>query len=169
MIPKNLLNKTALKKMAFRKRCESGQIKMTRLSFWASCGKLYARFLEKVCEWEDISEKLRVFRNQLFLGKQFLIREKFFFLSFFELNDNVSCIREVDGKQYLTFGEISLILQKTIVFLKLWHWKMITFAVFRTHTQVLWWIEEQFDNRLEFTLILNKKLKNWIIRFFRLL
>ena len=37
---------------------------------------------------------------------------------------------------------------------------MITFAVFRTHTQVLWWIEEEFDNRLEFTLILNKKLKN---------
>ena len=36
---------------------------------------------------------------------------------------------------------------------------MITFAVLRTHTQVLWWIEKQFDNRLEFTLILNKKLK----------
>lgn len=36
---------------------------------------------------------------------------------------------------------------------------MITFAVFRTHTQVLWWIEEQFDNRLEFTLILNKKIE----------
>ena len=135
MIPKNLLNKTALKKRwLFENAVNQDKLKW-RFHFERVAVSYMEDSLKKCAgEWENISEKLRVFRNQLFLGKQFLIREKFFFLSFFELNDNVSCIREVDGKQYLTFGEISFILQNTIVFPKLWHWKMITFAVFRTHT-----------------------------------
>ena len=84
MIPKNLLNKTALKRMAFRKRCESGRFHFGRVavSYMQDSLKKCAneRIFLKSCEFFETNYSL--------VNNSWFVRSFFFFLS---LNSMTTC------------------------------------------------------------------------------